>query len=169
MRSLVIGGVEIPVSASHTLTQNYTPIQAVSRLRMADGSLVQQSSWSDKTRTTIDADGIIPAGLLGLNYNQSITIKCVAERAVSSASNVISVPANRRADYGVEGRVLVNGQWQSTAVSMSVDEATLTIVAGATLYQAIYWPELVCFCDPPSETRGARTADYGWSLEAEEI
>ena len=169
MKALVIGGIEIPVNASHVLNQSYTPVQATNRLRMSNGALKQQSSWSNKLSTDISSDGIMPAGLQMLDYSQSIIIKCVAERAVSSTSNVITVPSARRADYGVKGRALVGNNWQTTAVSLSTDEATLTTVTDATLYQAIYWPELVCFCDPPGETRGVRSADYGWTLTGEEI
>ena len=169
MRSLVIGGIEIPIRAAQGLTQNYTPVQAVSRLRMGDGSLVQQSSWAGKLNTSIDADGIMPAGIHTLDYSQSIIIKCIAERVVASASNVITVPSARRADYGVVGRALVGDNWQATAVTLATDTATLTVVADAVQYQAIYWPELVCFCDPPAETRNARTNDYGWSLTGEQL
>ena len=169
MRSLIIGGIEIPIRAAHSLTQSYTHAQAVARLRMSNGDLVQQSSWSGKLNTSIDADGLMPAGIHELDFLQGITIKCVADRAVSSASNVITVPTARRADYGVEGKALVADIWQSTPVSMATDVATLTIVAGATLYQAIYWPELICFCDPPAETRNARSGDYGWTLTGEQL
>lgn len=169
MRTLIIGGIEIPINASYQLEQNYVPVQGVSRQRMMDGSLKQQTAWNNKLKTSISGGGVMPAGLQSLDYTGLIVIQCVAERAVSSSGNVISVPSNRRADYGVEGRALLNGQWQSTPVSLSVDTATLTVVTGATQYQAIYWPEISCFCDPPSENRGARTADYSWSIEAEEI
>lgn len=169
MRSLIIGGIEIPIRASHVLSQSYTPIQATSRPRMADGTLKQQTSWGNKLETEISADGVMPAGLQSLDYSQSIIIKCVAERAISSGSNVITVPVARRADYGVEGRAIVGNTLVKTPVVMAGDVATLTTVAGATLYQAIYWPELVCFCDPQSETRGVRSADYGWTFKGEEI
>jgi len=168
-RKLYIGGIEIPLSASHTLGQSYAPVQAVNRPRMMDGTLLQQTSWSGKLRTVINGGGLMPAGLQTLDFTGSIIIKCIAERAISGTSNVFLVPAARRADYGVVGRALVSDVWQTTAVTMIGNQATLTVAAGATQYQAIYWPELVCFCDPPTETRGARNADYGWSLEGEEI
>ena len=169
MRVLVIGGIEIPLNSSHNLSQTYEPQQAVTRIRMADGSLIQQISWGSKLLTTIDGSGVIPSGLQMLDYTASIVIKCVAERAVTSASNVIDIPSERRSDYPPEGRALLNGKWQSTPVSMSVDEATLTAVPGATQYQCIYWPELTCFCDPPSESRGVRNSDYGWTITGEQV
>ena len=169
MRALIVGGIEIPIRASHTLGQSYDPVQAVNRIRMMNGSLIQQQAWGDKLYTSIQCGGALPAGLQMLDYSQAITIKCVAERAVTSVSNVITIPSERRSDYAPEGRALVDGKWESTPAAMGGNTATLTTIAGATQYQAIYWPELICFCDPPSETRGARNADYGWSLEAEEI
>ncbi len=169
MRNLVIGGIEIPVKSTHTLSQNYEPAQAVNRVRMGDGTLVQQTSWNDKLITTIDGSGLIPPGIQSLDYSATVIIKCAAERAVSSSSNVIGLPSARRGDYAPVGRALVDGMWQTTPCAMSVDEATLTVVAGATLYQAIYWPELICYCDPPSETRGVRNSSYGWSLVGEQL
>ena len=169
MKVLVIGGIEIPLKSSHQLTQDYEPIQAVNRVRMMSGALQQQTAWNGKILTTISGSGLIPAGIQSLDFTSTITIKCIAERTVTSASNVIAVPSSRRSDYGVEGRALVDGVWQSTPVSMATNVATLTTVAGATQYQAIYWPELICFLDPPSENRDARTSTYAWSITAEEV
>jgi hypothetical protein len=169
MRYLIIGGIEVPLKASYGLSQDYEPVQAVNRPRMMDGSLKQQTAWSGKLKTVISGNGNMPPGIDTLDYSSAITIQCIAEQAVSSVSNLISVPSARRADYGVEGRALVAGVWQSTPVSLSVDTATLTIVPGATLYQAVYWPELVCYCDPPSQKRNARTSSYSWQIQAEEI
>ena len=169
MRNLIIGGVEIPIDASHQLNQAYSEIRAVNRVRMSDGSLKQQSSWSGKILTQISGSGRLPIGLDGLDYLAEITIKCVAERRIASTVNAISVPSGRRSDYAVQGEALVNGKWQSTPVSMSGDTATLTTVVGATQYQAIYWPEIVCFVDPPDLNRDARRSVYSWSLKAEEI
>ncbi|WP_430009978.1 hypothetical protein [Methylophaga lonarensis] len=168
-RKLIIGGIEILMPASFTLRQIYEPQQAVSRVRMMDGSLTQQTAWRDKLVTEISGDGIAPAGFQLIDWSQPVVIKCIAERAVSSASNVIAVHPSRRADYGVQGRALVGNRFVNTPVSMDGDEATLTPVANAIGYQAYYWPELICYADPPRETRGARNADYGWSLTAEEI
>lgn len=169
MRTLVIGGIEVPQKASHVLGQTYEPVQSVARLRTVGGTLIQQTAWNGKLKTAIQCTGEMPPGLQMIDYTAAVTIKCVAERAVTSASNVITIPTNRRSDYAPEGRALVDGKWQSTPVAMAGDVATLTVVTGATQYQAIYWPELVCYADPPSETRGARSADYSWSLDAEEI
>lgn len=168
-RVLVIGGIEIPIRASHQLSQNYTPIQAVSRARMMNGSLTQQSAWRGKLLTEISGDGLVPSGLQLIDWSQPVIIKCIAERAVTSSSNVIPVHANRRSDYGVRGRALVGTKLVDTPVSVTGDVATLTVVSDATAYQAYYWPEITCYSDGPEETRGARTADYGWSLIAEEI
>lgn len=169
MRTLEINGIEIPLKASHQLQQDYEPVQGVNRVRYMNGGLAQQTAWSGKTLTSISGVGNIPAGLQLIDYTNAITIKCMAERVVTSASNVISVPSARRADYGVEGRALLDGVWQSTPVSVGGDTATLTVVVGATAYQAIYWPEIVCFADPPTENRNLRTSDYSWSITAEEV
>lgn len=167
--NLIIGGIVIPAKASMTLSQGYDPVQATHRARLASGDLIQRTSWSGKLSTTINGGGLIPAGLQLLDYSSTITIGCIAERAVTGGSNVITIPAARRSDVAPIGRALVGGVWQDSPVSIVGDEVTITVVAGATQYQAVYWPELICFCDPPSETRGARNSDYGWTIAGEEV
>lgn len=169
MRTLVINGLAIALPSALQLEQEYNPVQAVSRIRMSDGSLQQQVAWHGKISTQISGSGVMPLGLQGLDYLSPVTIQCIAERIIISASTMISIPSARRSDYPVEGKALVSGQWQTTAVSMAADTATLTAVAGATQYQAIYWPELVCLLDPPREGRNARQSAYDWSITAEEI
>ena len=159
----------MPLHASLKLSQRYSPVQAVNRLRMANGRLAQQSTWLGKLETVIEGQGVMPVGLQMLDYSQSIVIKCQAEQVVTSTGNVITVATARRDDYGVEGKALVNDRWQKTLVSMTGDVATLTTVTDATAYQAIYWPELVCFCDPPEQPRNLRTSDYSWTFKGEEI
>jgi len=169
MRTLIIGGIEVPLRSSHTLEQTYSPIQSTSKRRMSDGALSVQTAWSGKILTEINGSGQFPAGLQSLDYSGNLVVKCIAERTITSASNVIDVPAKRRSDYGVEGRALVGSAWQSTPVTMSTDEATLTAVADATAYQALYWPELTCSFDPPEESNRVRGTGNTWSLRGEEV
>lgn len=168
-RKLIIGGIEIIQPAAFKLSQNYTPVQAVSRVRMMSGALTQQTAWRNKVQTVISGDGIAPAGFDLIDFSAPVLIKCIAEESITSSSNVFTIPTNRRADYGVAGRALVGNRMVNTDVTMDGDEATLATVPGALAYQAYYWPELLCFADPPTKTRGARTNDYGWVFEAEEI
>ena len=171
MRTLVIGGIEIPMQASYQLTQSYDPDQAVNRFRTMDGTLKQMVAYSGKLITTISGGGQMPAGIQAIDYLLPVTIKCIAEEDIQipGGLRVVDIPTARRADYGVEGKALLNGVWVSTAVSMAGDTATLTAVVDATQYKAIYWPELVCYLDPPSRTRDNRKADYGWSITAAQI
>ena len=169
MRELVIDGLALPLRSLLDLQIDFDEDRSVNRARMMDGSMVQHASWYGKLIIEISASGEIPPGLSDLDYTSSLTLKSAAERTISSSSNIITVPAARRSDYGVEGRAFVGSEWQSTPVSMSVDEATLTIVAGAARYEAIYWPEIVCFCDPPKVTQNVRARRYGWSLKAWEL
>jgi hypothetical protein len=109
--------------------------------------------------------------LQGLNYDGSIVIKCIQDRRITGtgSSNIIMVPSARRSDYVVEGLAFVGTNIIRTPVTMNGDEATLDIVAGATIYQAVYWPELICSMDEPDESGQVRGARYGWVLEAQEI
>lgn len=170
VRQLIIGGITVPVWGMTGVTQSYTPLQAVDRRRTAAGSLVQRSLWTGKLRTVISGDGPAPSGLQEIDTSASYTIACVTPLAINSASNVIDIPSNRRVDSGSTpiGFAEVNGSLQPTPVSMNVDQATLTIVSGATAYQVRWFPILTVLSDPIRQDL-QRSSGFGWSLTAEEV
>lgn len=170
VRQLVIDGVTVPVWASTKLDQSYERVQAVTRRRTADGSLVQRSLWTGKLKTVLSGGGLAPSGLQAIDTSAAFDLWCIKPIAINSASNVIDIPAARRSDSGSEpfGFAVVGNAMVATPVAMSVDQATLTTVAGATAYQVRYFPVLSVMADPVQEDL-SRGFGFGWKLEAEEV
>lgn len=168
--TFVLGGIEVPVRAIDNFRQQYQELGGRAVLRKADGSALVQQRWT-KLRTTLSGDGPLPHGLSNLDLSAALTLKCAAERAVTSSSNVITVPAARRSDSGYEpvGYAIVNKLPVVTAISWNVNEATLTTVAGATAYQVRYFPELsvVIPLGGMQEQFDEMAATWSWSIEAE--
>ena len=169
VRTLVVDGITVPVWASTDLTQEYRPLQAVTRRRLADGSAIQRSLWTGKTATTIAGGGFAPSGLQAVDTSDSFDIWCIEPIAINGASNVFTLPAARRSDTGSEpfGFAVVGEQLVETPCGVVTNTATLTTVIGATGYQVRYFPILTVFADPIREDLN-RGSGFGWTLEAEE-
>lgn len=170
VRTLIVGGIEIPIQASHTFNQTYKSLQARERRRFLNGDLWQRKTWGGKLETTIQASGIMPSGFQEVDFDNPVVIACVEALGINSVSNIIVLPAARRADAGSEplGFAIVGGVIVPTTINVVVDTATLGVVAGASQYQARYFPLITCMADPPEEDL-SRGSAYGWSLTAEEV
>ena len=171
MRLLKVGGIVVPNLSGLELGQTYEPLEAVARFRVMSGTLRQRSLWRGKLKTTITGRGTIPAGLQAIDYSAAVDIDCVAHRSITSASNVIALPAARRTDSGSlpYGRALVGSTWVPTACVVVTNVATLGAVAGASQYQVVYFPSLSCYATPPRETRDADGQLFSWELSADEV
>lgn len=169
VRKLVVGGITVPVWASTDVTQSYEVIEAVSRRRTADGSLIQRIAWTGKLRTEISGGGFAPPGLQSLNTAVAVEIWCIEPLALNSASSVFTLPANRRSDTGSEphGFAVVGDQLIATPCNLVTNTATLTPVAGATGYQVRWFPVLTVFAEPVRQEL-ARGSGFRWSMMAEE-
>lgn len=170
-----LGGIQIPVECFSDFNQNYEELLggASSLLRMSDGSLVKQTAWNGnkKLKVVTSGSGWAPLGLGGLNFASSLLLKCANPLAITDASNVILLPPDRRTDtdYIPIGFAVVNEQLIETPLVLSVDTATLDVVANATAYRVHYWPEITVFVKEPPEDWSKSGNSHGWSFEAEEI
>lgn len=170
MRLLIIGGVPVSVEASDKISQSYEPIGGVATLRTIAGGAIRQRNWR-KLRTTISVPGarFLPS-LQALDQDAPQVIKCLAPRSVSSTSNAITLPAARRADAAPWGFALQpSGFAVATPGSLAGNVLTLTPVAGATRYMAMYVPELTVLITSLTEHFDVRGAAASWELTAEEI
>ncbi len=165
---IIIGGLRIGLDAAYGLTQDYETISGSSVLRMLDGTGIKQTHWQ-KLRTRISGRGRYPPGLDGLDYSVPMQIACAAPRAITSASNVITIPSTRRTDWTPAGYAIVRGRVVRVSVSVAGNTATVALTAGADAYQVIYWPILTVLASPPQITFDARSPDQSiWAIEAEE-
>jgi hypothetical protein len=169
IRTFQLGTVAVPLHARYTLEQSYEPRRAVWQPRLASGSMIQRTRWSGKLATTVRGAGRAPAGLMSLDYTATMSMYCIAGRAISSTSRTITLPTTRRTDTGATpiGRAWVGDEWYDTTLSIAANVATLSAVSGATLYQVVYWPLLTVYAQPPTE-EWQQNGDHTWSLTAEE-
>jgi len=166
---LSVAGQQVPRLAGLRISQTYEEIGGFVLLRMMNGAGVKQSHWK-KVRTVISGDGWIPAGLQSIDYSAPVTIKCVAPRSVYSDNPIIALPAGRRADAAPYAfAIAADGSPVNAQCVLAGDELTITAVAGAIGYVAHFFPELVCFADPPSERHDSGSNQAGWELTAEEV
>jgi hypothetical protein len=139
-RDLIIGGINLSQDTRITINQTYTTLNAISNRRLADGSLVSRNSWNGKLSTEITCTGYIPSGLETLDYTSTMTVSCIAPKAVSKATNAITIPTTRRTDAGSlpYGREYKDGKW--TVVSSSLVGDVLTVTdSGGTQFQGFSW------------------------------
>lgn len=169
MRIAELGGVPIPILALLPSGQTFDPMTRETIHPMGDGSSEKQvlAGSVGKLRTTIRGEGPIPPGLDGLDFTGPLLLKSGAGREITSTSNVITIPSARRGDAGYVpwGRAFVNDKPISTPVAMSVDEATLTIVTGASAYQVLWYPQFNVLVEGGlRKTEDLTGATVRWSL-----
>lgn len=154
--------VVVPTHAALDFRQSYEPIGGTALLRLNDGKAVKQHHWR-KTATSISGSGWLPPGVHALNYAEPILLHCAAPRAITSPSPGISIPGSYRTDVGYFpfGRAFVNGEWVNHTLGVAVP--------GAAYYQAVYFPILTVYAEPPSETTDAEAAEYAWQITGEEV
>lgn len=138
--------------------------------RMQSGRAIKQTHFS-KLRTVLSGMGWSPVGLDGLDYSKPLLLKCAVPQGVTSLNTQIFVTAKRRRDPGFEakGYGLVNGQWAETSTNIGANIVELIPVEFATLYQVVYYPEILVFAEPPHVQGNVSGAEFSWSLSCEEI
>ena len=168
-----LDGVAIPYEAHLEISQTYEVLKASTwpPIRMMDGSAKVQTAWGNKLKTTITGRGWMPAAWDGLNYNQPMLLKCAGGRVIGSQSNAISIPSARRSEtfYAPHGYAIVNGERVDSPVNMAGDTATVDIVASATGYGVIYYPEITVYAKASESNINLAAAEFGWQIDAEEI
>lgn len=174
LRNLVVGAIEVPLEAAMDLEQTYAQRERSNVFDMGDNSLIKRTYAGavGKIETTITGRGTIPVGLQEQDYSSPIVLKCIQHRAVTSSVPAITLPPGYRTDNGSEpyGRARVNGRWvESPVISLIGDVLTLTAIAGATQYQAVYFPQVTGYVEGggPQERR-SRGNNSTWTLSFRE-
>jgi hypothetical protein len=171
MKTFILDSLQLVFENHLELSQDYDEEQASRITRHSDGSARKQTAWRGKIKTTLNGSGWIPPGLEALNYSASMEMSCIALKSVTSASNVITLPAARRADAGYEPFAIahVNGGRVDTVInSLVANVATVEDVNAATHYTVFYYPKITVFASVPQQRHDVMTDTYTWSLEARE-
>jgi len=168
--NFILNNIHIPIKAGLDFTQSYEAIGGTSILRMQSGRAVKQSHYT-KIRTELRGRGWVPTGLEGLNYSETMLLKCAAPRVVSSTSNIMTIPASRREDIGFEVKAfaIVGGELLAVELDLDSNIARIKETPGAVNYQVHYYPELMVFAEPIKVSANIYGAEFSWSLICEEI
>lgn len=140
--TLIIAGVTLPLRSWLEVQQTYEPAAGNTRRRLADGGLFNMTRWR-RWKTTLSGSGWIPAPLLGIDYDQPITIHCVQPMAFRVGE---SLPSgwSARTDY--------------PEVLLPADEFGQQV--------RLVLPILTVWAEPPRIVPGSETS---WELSAEEV
>lgn len=146
--SLIINNITISDIQGFQVTQTLKPVRSRTVRRLQNGAAVSMSNFR-KLETTITGSGFYPAGLDAIDWDAAVSIHCVQRQAISSASNIIALPTNRRVDAGYtpDSGAFVGGDLVPSPVSIEDHVATITAVSGATGYLIQYFPVLSVFAD----------------------
>lgn len=170
MKRMRIGAFELPVFSCFDLQQEYEQIGGETIMRAMTGRGIKQSTWQ-KTRIITQANGWIPAGLNGLDFDVPHQVDCVAELTIPAnfGTRQAGLPTTRRSDSGhlpwglaqLEG-----GHCVVCPVTIIGNVATVAAVPGAEAYMVGYYPSYTCWLSAPRQGRGA---DHSWQLVCEEV
>lgn len=168
-KAFELGGLLVPVTAALSLTQAIDRVGGRAALRFSNGASLRQEAWR-KLRVSLNAEGWIPLGLDALDFESTMAFKAGVPHALRANSNIITLPAARRADAGYEPYAwahLPEGD-VPTALGLVGNVATATVVTGALSYTMSYYPQLTVWADPPQQQFDRANATAGWSLALEE-
>lgn len=164
-----IGTLEIPLVAGFDVNIDYPKILAKNILRTKNGTGIMASRW-EKLRVVISGSGWLPDGLDSIDENAQVDIHSTAWLSTASTSNIITIPRAFRIDeFTPRGTAIVNGDMVETPVVIAAQQATLTVVPGATQYHVLYCPIVTSFIALIDRKFDVKAHVWNWSIEAEEI
>jgi hypothetical protein len=167
MHKVMLGGLPIDLHAG-AVDQQYGSEGGVTRHRLSDGTLVQQTHWRKET-ISLSGTGWMGPGLDGLDYSGPLELRCTAPKAISAAGTVITLTGAPRPDVPPWAHALVGRRWVATPVTLTGSAATVTPVAGASQYRVSWMPQFNVICDPPPVALSAGNASFSWNFTAQEI
>jgi hypothetical protein len=169
---LVLGGVEIPATASLELSQEYSYFGGYTSppLRTCSGRAIHQERWR-KLRIASSGNGPLPPGLAALDYSIPQLMQCAIPIGVRTAALVVTLPAGHRTDgehVPTARAMMQGGQWWTVApTTLAGNVLTISPVVGAEGYMVLYWPELQVLADYPQASGSGGLVR--WSFTAEEV
>ena len=168
--NFILGGVIVHLVSAADFTQSFRRVGGGRvRRRTQNGGVKTAEHWN-KLSTSITGSGRIPSGLSGLDYNAQMELSSGSPESITSASNVIVIPANRRSDtdHDPYGFAVFSDHVIATPVSISGDTATLTPIANAQGYNIAYFPKITVVAEEPVESFNRSQGIFSWSIQAEE-
>ncbi|MFF6516673.1 hypothetical protein ACET4U_04970 [Pseudomonas aeruginosa] len=112
--NVMLGGIPIVIHGGAPQCQYQAVDGGVERLRLSGGAAVQMTHWR-KTAITISGSGWIGTGMLGLDFDSPLELRCNASLGISGRTAADRVFTIR----GRFGRTPVHGGWRWSVVSGS--------------------------------------------------
>ncbi|WP_405120747.1 hypothetical protein [Pseudomonas leptonychotis] len=163
---LMLGGIPIVLHAGAPELSEEA-VGGNSLLRMSNGAAVKMTRW-EKMAGSISGQGWMPPALDGLDYSQPLELRSTQVSSMQSAGLVFTLPSTPRPDQAPWGFALVGDQWVPTPADTVAGVTTLDAVAGATLYQAWWFPVYSVFATRPPKSQSNASASHGWSIAWQE-
>jgi hypothetical protein len=171
--SFSIGGVEITESDAHDLSVELTPVEGSATLRTQSGALIKQTAWT-KYAVKISSEGnYLPPALQGLDCSASMEFlspQGITERKAVAASITTNRDFRTDGDYVPEVYALLADGSKSvrTSAIAGVNTLDVTLTGGEQALIVLYFPKLVMYFSPPSQTWEQYDARSGWTITGEE-
>lgn len=161
---LILGGIEVPLHAgapelTFDAPDGYTDIV------LSSGKVVRSRHFS-KEQITISGAGWMATGLDALDWDANHLLLCPKPKRVNTRGAPVTITSDPRPDVAVAAHALVGREWISTPVILAGRVATITPVAGASLYSVAWYPQFTVLCKRPPEESGA--GGSGWQLVCRE-
>lgn len=161
---LMLGGVEIVLHAGAPELSEEA-IGGETLIRMSDGTGVPMTHWQ-KMAGSINGQGWMPPGLDGLDYSQPLELRSTQVNNMQGPGLVYTLTSTPRPDQAPWAFALVGNQWRSTQCNTVDGVATVTAVAGATLYQVWWMPVYSVKAQRPPKQQ---SASHSWSFTWEQL
>lgn len=163
---IMLGGIEIALQAGAP-ELGEEGLEASTVLRMSDGTGVKMTAW-EKASGSISAQGWVPPGLDGLDYSAPIELRTTQVCNMQLTTLVFTLTSTPRPDVAPWAFALVDGELHPTGCVTVDGVATVTAVAGASMYQVCWMPVYSVFARRPAKQQSSATGAQSWSTNWEE-
>lgn len=158
MTQLVLGGIPVTLYSGAPAVQ-YGYAGGATDVILSGGRPVRMRHW-DKRLITVSGSGWMTTGLDALDWDAEHVLLSPVPLRVSGQTATLTLTADVRPDEPVTAQALVGDTWRPASVSVTGRTATITPVAGATLYTVAWFPRFVVLCEPPDEDYSGGAVDW---------
>lgn len=165
MTQLILGGIPVSLVTGEPVT-SYGYAGGRTDVILSEGTPIPMRSFT-KRLITISGSGWVSTGLDALDWDAYHLLLCPKPLRVSGTTTALTLTSDPRPDVPVKAQALVGEQWVDTSVSLADRVATVSAVAGASVYTVTWFPQYTVLCEPPPEDYGSGAV--GWQIICREV
>ncbi|AQZ96552.1 hypothetical protein ACFSB1_10695 [Halopseudomonas phragmitis] len=165
MPELILGGIPVTL-CSGVPAVSYDAPDGYTDAVLSGGRPVRMRHFKKRT-ITITGTGWIDTGLDSLDWDAYHELWSPAPMRLSTVLPQATLTSDARPDESVIAEALVSGRRVSTPVEMVGRVASMTPVAGASLYEVVWYPRFTVLCTPPPASLADRVVS--WQLFCREV